>query len=81
MGRAGQLAKAMEPGFGNDLNALARAMIEVNPSFKAYQLGSLAGNPIYGSAVTRVGIVSSSRGTLLVRAPLRGNVEVLGLFR
>jgi hypothetical protein len=81
IGRAAEIAKGAKPGFANDLAALCRATTEANPAWKVYQLGEHAGSPIYGSVGTRVGIVSSSEGTLLVRAPTGGNVEVLGLFR
>jgi hypothetical protein len=79
IGRAADLAKGGK-GFANDLAALSRAITEANPAWKVFQIGEHAGNPIFGSVASRVGIVASEEGTLLVHAPTGGAVEVLGLF-
>ena len=65
----------------DDLAALSRATTEViGPSGQVHVIGDLGGQRIFGSAVSRIGIVASKHGTLLVRATGR-DVEVLGLFK
>ena len=50
------------------------------PGGQIHQLGQFEGRAVFGSLVSRVGIVSSTEGTLIVRAPLKSAIEVLGKF-
>ena len=80
--RAAELAGEGGDEFLAHLGALARATTEVIGAHgQVHMIGELAGQPVFGSLVSRVGIVASEQGTLLVRAPAGEAVQVLGLFR
>lgn len=66
-GGAAELAKG-STGFADDLAALARATGEVIPAGQVHALSQLGGQ-LFGSAVSRIGIVASETGTLVVRPP------------
>jgi hypothetical protein len=79
--RAAELARQAASGFPNDLAALSRATTEIiGPSGRIHLIGELGGKRIFGSAISRVGIVETERGTAVVRAPAGQPVEVLGPF-
>ena len=79
--RAAELAKG-GTSFADDLAALSRSTSEVVGSHaKVHLLGQHGGQAVFGSARSGIGIVASEQGTLLVRVPRGGAVEVLGLFR
>jgi len=80
LGRAAEIARGGGRSFANDLAALSRATAEAVPGGKVHVIGELGGRQIFGSAVSRTGIVTSAEGTLVVRAPAGGSAEVLGLF-
>jgi RHS repeat-associated protein len=69
------------PGtFENDLTALNQAVLQ--RGFQIYRLGEMAGNPIWGSTKTGIGIVDLNGITTVVSAPVHGPgagaVTVLG---
>jgi hypothetical protein len=82
LARAAELAGEGGSGFPSHLSALSRATTEaVGPHGQVHLIGELGGKPIFGSLVSRVGIVGSEQGTLLVRASAGEAVQVLGLFK
>jgi hypothetical protein len=69
------------PGsFINDLNALAEAVGDLIPGGQVHLLGDIGGSPIYGSLVSRVGIVAVDGVTQVVSAPLDASPTILGPF-
>ena len=74
--RAAELARSGQ----TPLSALARATGEVIPHGQVHLLGELQGARIFGSAITRTGILTTAEGTFLVRAPLTGPTTILGTF-
>jgi hypothetical protein len=82
VGRAAELAGRGSGNFADDLAALSKATTEVvGQHGKVLFLGELGGQQIFGSQISRIGIVASEQGTLVVRAPAGKTVEVLGRFK
>jgi RHS repeat-associated protein len=80
--RAAELSRQAGGTFADNLVALSRATTDIiGPSGQVNVIGELGGQQIFGSAVSRIGIVATEKGTLLVRAPAGKAVEVLGLFK
>jgi hypothetical protein len=67
--------------FMQNLNAFSDAMAEVIPGGKVYPLGNIGGSPIYGSAISRVGIAEVNGATMVVKAPLGGTPRILGALK
>jgi len=78
--QAAQKAVGGPGNFGKDLGALARAVGEAIPGGQIHALGDVAGSPIYGSLVSRVGIAEVKGVTQVVSAPLGGAPQILGAF-
>jgi RHS repeat-associated protein len=74
--RAAELAR----GGQSPLSALAQATGEVIPAGQVHLLGEFQGAQVFGSVVTRTGVVTTSEGSFLVRASLGEAIEVLGTF-
>ena len=82
LGRAAELAGKGGKAFADDLAGLSRATTEaIGPSGKVHLIGELGGKQVFGSQISRIGIVASEQGTLVVRAAAGKTVEVLGRSR
>jgi hypothetical protein len=62
----------------NDLAALGKAVKAVRPDLQVHLLGDVGGSPIFGSAVTKVGIAEVNGVTQVVSAPLGEAPQILG---
>ena len=71
-------SKSPSPRFLDQLGHLAQATAEIIPGGKVNPIGTYLGNQIYGSLVSRIGIVQVQGVTYMVRARLDQTVEVLG---
>ena len=78
--QAAQQAAGGPNAFMQDLAALGKAVGDAIPNGKVNLIGDIGGNPIYGSAVSRIGIAEVDGVTQVVRAPLDSSPEILGPF-
>jgi RHS repeat-associated protein len=78
---ASKAAASKGGSFLDDLGALSHTVGAKIPGGQVHMIGSLNGQPVFGSLVSRTGIVSTANGTQVVKVPLQGAIEILGPFR
>lgn len=80
---ASVLQRAFEYGmskgnsFLNNIEALTRATREIIPGGKVHKIGQIGNSPIFGSAISKVGIAQVEGQTVLVKM-VHGNPQILG---
>lgn len=79
--RAADLARQGAGSFTEDLAALSQATSEVIPGGQVHAIGVYQGARVFGSQASRIGIVVSESGVLVVRAGINGAIQILGKFR